>query len=293
MKIKHFKNDKTCLTYLEAGDGPLLHFAHANGFPAGAYEPMLSELARGRRVVAPNICGQCECAAGGCDRGITSWQRLADEMAEFIRRIAGGARIVAAGHSIGGAGTLLCAVRRPELFRKIILLDPVLLNPKIVHTIQIMRFLRQTHRAPLAVRARKRRNGWDSREEALEYFRSRPLFEGWTEESLRAYVKYGLADSPGGGVALACPPEIEAQGFSTYPTEIWRRVRRLRIPVLFVRGADSDAVTTRARDLFLRALPGASFIELPGAGHLFPMQQPENTARIIIEYAGKTASRRS
>jgi pimeloyl-ACP methyl ester carboxylesterase len=287
METKHFKNDKTCLTYLDAGSGPLLLFAHANGFPAGTYEPVLSELARGRRVVAPNICGQCECAAGVCDRQleIKSWQRLSDKIVEFIRSSAGGSRIMAAGHSIGGAAILLCAVRNPELFSKIILLDPVLLEPKLVRTIRIMGLFRQTHRAPLAVRARKRRNGWDSRVEALEHFRSRPLFESWAEESLLAYVKYGLVDSTGGGVELACPPEFEAQGFSAYPTEIWRRVRRLRVPVLFVRGGNSEVITPHARDLFLHMLPGASFIELPGAGHLFPMQQPENTARIIREYA--------
>jgi len=37
--------------------------------------------------------------------------------------------------------------------------------------------------------------------------------------------------------------------------------------------------------MFLRLLPGADFLELPGAGHLFPMQQPANVARIIREYA--------
>jgi pimeloyl-ACP methyl ester carboxylesterase len=287
MEIKHFNNGKLCATYTEAGAGPIVHFAHANGFSAGAYAPAIELLAREFHVLGLNICGQCECKAGECGSaapGIESWHKLADKFAAFVKFVCGGGPIVAAGHSIGGVVTLLCAVKHPGYFKKIILLDPVLLEPKIIFTIRMANLLRQSHRAPLAVRARKRRDGWGSRDEALEYFRGRPLFEGWPDESLRAYVKYGLADAPGGGVVLACPPEIEAQGFSTYPTDIWRRVRQLRVPALFVRGGDSDALTPGARDMFMRAQPGAAFVEMQGAGHLFPMQRPEKTAQIISDF---------
>ncbi len=284
LETKHFKTSGECLTYLEAGRGDVVHIAHANGFSAGVYEPMLLELAKERRVLGLNICGQCACDEKVCPkapRRISSWRQLAREMRVFLEKESGGRRITGVGHSIGGAATLICAVEAPRLFKKIILLDPVLLEPGLVRFIAFMNLIGQRHRAPLAVRARKRKSSWGSREEAFEYFRDRPLFGGWPEESLAAYVKYGVKDSASGGVELACPPEMEAQGFSSYPTDIWRRVRKLRVPVFLVRGGESDTLTTRARDLFMKHLPGATLIEIPGAGHLFPMQLPYETANII------------
>jgi pimeloyl-ACP methyl ester carboxylesterase len=289
METKHYENGAMCLNYAESGTGGvLLHLAHANGFPAGVYEPLIENLARDRRVIGLNICGQSECIIGTCGNNhrIASWHKLALEQYSFLRDMAGGRRIVAAGHSIGGIVTILNAVKHPELFKKLILLDPVLLEPGLVRFIRMMRILRQQHRAPLAVRARKRRNGWQSRDEAFDFFSGKSLFSDWDEASVRAYVTYGMKDGPDGGVELACPPEMEAQGFESYPTDIWRQVRKLCVPVLFVRGGDSDTLTPRARDLFLRLLPGADFMEIPGAGHLFPMQQPEYVANIIREYVG-------
>lgn len=289
MEIKHYEQDGLCLSYVEASgadaDAPVVHFAHANGFNAGVYEPLIDDLSDSARVLGLNICGQSDCGRGVCEksRRIKSWHGLASELGGFLKSVSGGARITGVGHSIGGVVTLLCAVKHPELFSKIILLDPVLIDPGLVRFIFIMNLIGKQSRAPLAVRARKRRNGWESREEALEYFRARPLFEGWRESTLQAYVKYGLKESPGGGVELACPPEIEAQGFQTYPWDIWRQVRRLRTPCVLVRGEKSDTFTPLARDLFLRLRPEAAFSELPDAGHLFPMQQPDTVVRIIKE----------
>jgi len=287
MELKHYREKEICLNYIEAGAGRLLHFAHANGFPAGTYSPVIGALARSFRVLARNICRQGECSEPACpkERRIEGWHELAAELGDFLDAVRGAEKVIGVGHSIGGIVTLLCAVRRPELFERLVLLDPVLLEPKVVRLIRLMKLLGKEDRAPLAVRARKRRNGWVNREEALEFFRGRPLFDGWHEDSLRAYVEYGLTEAPDGGFVLTCPPEIEAQGFQTYPADIWRAVPRLRVPALFVRGGNSDTITHRARDLFRRLQPDVEYIELPGAGHLFPMQFPAETARIIAEYA--------
>jgi pimeloyl-ACP methyl ester carboxylesterase len=283
MQLKHLQTKDLCVTYMEAGSGPLVHFAHANGFSAGVYEPVFNALEGDFRVAGMNICGQDHCMVGKCagDRRITSWNALSVELEDFITSISGGGSVVAVGHSIGGAVTLLCAARNPSLFKKIILLDPVLLDPKVVKTIRMAELTGQAHRSPLAQRAMKRRDTWASREEALGHFRDRPLFSGWTEESLRAYATHGLYDAGDGTVRLSCPKEVEAQGFMTYPTEIWERVGELRTPTVFVRGENSEVITPESRDLFLKLCPHAEHIEMPGAGHLFPMQFPAETAELI------------
>ncbi len=287
MELKHYRENGICLNYVEAGGGRLVHFAHANGFPAGTYAPLIGALASDFHLLARNICNQGECNEPECpkERRIDGWHELAVELGGFLDAVRGGEKVIGVGHSIGGIVTLLCAVRRPELFERLVLLEPVLLEPRLVRLIRLMKLMKREASAPLAVRARKRRNGWKSREDALEYFRSRPLFDGWHEDSLRAYVEHGLVESADGGVVLVCPPEVEAQGFQTYPADIWRVVPRLRVPALFVRGENSDTITPRARDLFRRLLPNVHYIEIPAAGHLFPMQLPAETARIIAVFA--------
>mgnify|MGYP003804861259 CR=1 FL=1 len=286
METRHYENGDICLTYNIAGEGELIHLAHANGFSSGVYKPIFDDLRKDFTIAGMNICGQCHCSANKCDgkKMLKSWHALAHELGDLIAAVSGGKRIVAAGHSIGGIATMLCAVERPELFKKIILLDPVLVDLKSIRLFRLAKLFGMMNNSPLAVRARKRKNGWDSREEAVEYFRARPLFAGWADESLQAYGEYGLFENSEGRFELSCPPEVEARGFSTYPTSVWNRLRKLRVPVLLVRGGSSDTFSTASRDLFLKILPGADYLELDGLGHLFPMQAPQRTASIIRNY---------
>ena len=126
----------------------------------------------------------------------------------------------------------------------------------------------------------------------LDYFPGKSLFQGWQPRFLETYVTYGLVAGRDGGVTLLCPPEAEAHGFENYPVDVWRWPGRLRVPVLIVRGENSDVLTQASCERFLRLCPGAEGLLLPGAGHLFPMKKPGETVRLIRQLASAGGSSR-
>lgn len=274
------------LSFLDSGGSkPPLHFSHANGFPVSMYLPFLTELAGSFRVVGLSLRGQ-----DGLSPGLSDWHRAALDLVEFLDARALGP-VLGVGHSIGAVTTLLAAGRRPDLFRSVVLLDPPLIPPKWIFLLRLSKWLGQKKRFPLAARARRRRNGWRDRQQALDYFRTKEMFRGWKEEYLRAYVTYGLKPDPVRGMVLVCPPEAEARGFESYPLDVWSWVSRLKCSTLLVRGKDSDVLREETCRRFCRLCPGARTAEVEDAGHFIPMQNPEGTLRLIADFVGPRVER--
>ncbi len=287
MELKKFQTGNTCLNYIETGSGARLHFGHANGFGAGTYQYIFNLLGDRFHTFGLNAChlSRCRYDCGLNKPEIKNWFQLVDELIEFLEVVVR-EPVVGVGHSMGGALAAIASVKRPALFRKLILLDPVFLEPKTIALIKVATLAGQKHRFPLSAGARKRCNGWKSRDEAFAYFHDKKLFRGWSETMLRSYIDYDLADVPG-GVELSCPPEIEAVLFESVPTDIWKWIKKIKTPTLIVRGEHSDVVTDKSWRLLKKIRPEAEFVEFKNVGHMFPMQKPEKTAEAIIDFAQK------
>lgn len=285
VEFKTIKSKTACYGYLEAGEGTPMHFAHANGFPPGIYEDLIAGLGAKHHVYAMNFCCQAQCF-DNCEfnkKEIDHWDELAEDLVEFLMMKETGP-VIGVGHSLGGVVTMIASVKRPDLFRKIIMLDPVLLSPKLIFLGGIAALLRQRHRMPLAVRARKRFNEWDSREEALNYFKGKKLFEKWEERALWSYVNHGLVEE-GGKFHLACPPECEARVFETFPLDVWSWVAKISVPTVLICAEHSDVLKHDSWALFGRIQPRAQRIRIGGLGHLFPMQKIDRTVKFIADNA--------
>jgi len=50
---------------------------------------------------------------------------------------------------------------------------------------------------------------------------------------------------------------------------------QIRIPVLVVAGDDDQIAPAEGMEKMARAIPGAQFTVIPGAGHLPPLEQPQ------------------
>lgn len=284
MEEKPYKSGGVNLSYIEAGDGQAVHFAHANGFPAGVYGSIISGLSIECKVYALNHCSRFRCDRV-CDARpvkVVHWEHLADELIGFLDEM-GGKPYAGVGHSLGGVTTLIASVKRPDLFSKIIMLDPVLLPPRLILLIRLMRLIGMRGKFPLAVRARKRRDGWESLAAAEDYFRDKSLFRGWDADTFKAYIEYGMTSMEDGSVRLFCPPETEAQVFESYCANVWRWVRKLSVPAVVARGENSDTLMDASWDLLERTQPGVKRVVMPGAGHLFPLEKPRGTVDMILE----------
>ena len=139
-------------------------------------------------------------------------------------------------------------------------------------------------RTELVQGALRRRRHWESREQAYQSFKEKPLFKKWPDEILRAYVEGMTAPSEKEGVQLTYSPEWEAQIYRTIPTDVWKKAAQLSQPTLVIRGEKSNTFTAESEKAFHKANSLASFAVEKNAGHLVPQEQPDEIGHIILGF---------
>lgn len=261
------------------GTGPVLHLAHANGFPPGTYRKLIERLKTRYHVYTLRSRGL---VPGTDPRSLRDWEDMADDLAGALRA-RGLEGVVGVGHSMGGVATLLASVKNPGLFRAVVALDPVLFTGTRQLAIQALTLLGMRSRVPPASLARRRRETWGSREEAATSYRKKALFRHFDPECFQDYITHGLTEVPGGGFRLTIPTAWEARIFETSPRGVWRKLRAVKVPTLVLRGSDSDTLLPAALARAGRTIPGARTEEAPGT-HLFPLEHPEDCARHILTF---------
>ncbi|MFP2927110.1 alpha/beta fold hydrolase [Pyxidicoccus sp. 3LG] len=262
------------------GTGPVLHLAHANGFPPGSYRKLIELLKTRYHVVT--LRSRC-LVPGSNPLEMASWEDMADDLARALRA-RGLEGVVGVGHSMGGVATLLASVKEPGLFRAVVALDPVLVTGARLAALHVLNLLGLRSRVPPASLTRRRREVWNSRELAWLTYRKKPLFARIDSECLRDYVEHGLIEHPEGGFRLAIPREWEARVFETYARDVWGPLRSVTVPTLVIRGSATNTLTRSALERVRRTVPGARTEELPEGTHLFPLEQPEVCGQRILAF---------
>lgn len=263
------------------GHGPLVHLAPANGFPPHTYRPALQPLLADHRVVSlpPRAMWP---DAGDPPEGPGTWVTLADDLLEGIR-IHELPPLIAVGHSFGAIASLIAAVQDRSRFRALALLDPTIFAPAIMDEVRAKRLGGESAFSPLVQGARKRRGRFTTLKEAFSYWRGKPLFVDWSDDAVTRYAKSMLRATDEGDFTLSWPGAWEAHYYESVYTESWADVAKLdpTLPLLVVRGSESDTLLPEASALLREKLPWAINMTVPGYGHLFPHAAPEQTGRIL------------
>ncbi|MFC7514307.1 alpha/beta fold hydrolase [Herbaspirillum sp. GCM10030257] len=247
---------------------PVLHFAHANSYPAGTYRVFFEHMKKHYQVHALDMH-----AHNPAYPVTNGWAALTRELLDDLQ-----ARhrepVILAGHSMGGMLSLLAAKARPDLVRCVVLLDSPVVAGWRAALLRMAKHAGADKNFSPAKFSEKRRNHWPSVEAAYEHYAAKPMFAIWPEEVLRDYLKHGLKPATDGqGVTLRFTRETETAVYRSLPHHIGSLVRRdFAVPVGFIGGVDS--VECRQAGLAAtRKLVGKHFMQVPG-GHLFPMESP-------------------
>jgi pimeloyl-ACP methyl ester carboxylesterase len=257
--------------------GPLLHFAHANGYPPLAYQPLLTRLADRFRVLAMDTLPM---RAGSRPEALHDWGPLADELVAFLTQHVS-EPVIGAGHSLGAVLTLMAALQQPALFRSLVIIDPSLFSRRRLMAWRAIKAAGLGERLhPLIPLTLRRRRRFASRDEMFARYRRAAIFRRIDDDGLRAYVD-AIAVDRAGGVELGYSPEWEARIYYTGIPDLWAELPRLTLPIEVIYGSGSDTFSIRARSALRRALPHARFHEIPGAGHLVPLEKPQDVARAV------------
>ncbi len=245
-----------------------IHFFHANGFPVETYGELLNKLegqiAPPIRILGENIQTVCE-----------GYEHFVDEVIEHASKTKGEG--VAIGHSFGATLSLLAEARQPGLFKTVILLDPPLFSRTKMIIGSILRRLGLLYMVTPAKKSMKRRESFNSREEAMAYFSSKALFRDVPQSTIELYVKYGLEEI-GGEFRLVIPRERETEIYINIPTSLPNEISRIRGTLIY---ADKVRLLDDA-DLkwWNKTMPKISRRPFHGS-HMFPFEKPKELAGFI------------
>ncbi len=255
-------------------EGNPLLFAHANGYPPDCYTPLFNLL----NSYQINAIRQRPLWDESQPDEIKDWHPLSDDLLCFMdeQKLDG---TVGIGHSMGGIAILRAALREPERFSRVILLDPVLFPPYFIRFYNIIRALNlaeKTH--PLVEPAQRRRRYFKNRELILRGYRKKKVFRYFSDEALEADVNGITCPVGDGSFQLCYSADWEVQ---IYVTGVWRDMELLRElpnlkpPLLIIRGAETDTFYESAGKLVEKKLPSAKVVTIPESTHLLPLEQPE------------------
>jgi len=263
------------------GEGDLVLLHHANGFCGATLAPIANALSGRFRVVCVDARGHGHSTSvpPGETGAAYAWSALAADLRAVVQELlatTGRDRVeLAIGHSFGGALCLEAAEREPSLFGRLLLCDPVILDPPASGGVEV------PSRGPdLASGARRRRNRFDSLAEAYSHFQGRGIFADFTPEALALYVAEGVAPGPDGGFALRCSPDVEGAIFASGErTDLFADAPKLSAEVRFIHALRGNFSRERYDALAAR-IPSASVASLD-LGHLFPMEEPKRVVDLV------------
>lgn len=251
-----------------------IHFAHGNGFPSPCYKQLLTCLE------ARYDCFYIDRVGHNPNFPVTeNWHTLVDEVILSIKTQAT-QPVIAVGHSLGGVLSFLAAIKQPDLFKAVIMLDSPLIGRFKSIVVQLSKLTGMIDHLTPAENTRGRRNHWDTREEVLSYLKDKKLFQHFTEKCLNDYIDYGLKKDDT-GYTLRFDPEIEYQIYRTLPHVLYKYKGKTAIPSTVIYG-NKSTVIDHFDLLHMQRQYGIVNFKTNGT-HMFPMEHPKAVANLIFK----------
>lgn len=260
------------------GKGETIHFAHANGFPPEAYQQFISPFLAHHQVIASKwrpLWGNRN------PKEVKSWWTFADDLIQFMdeHQLK---NVIGIGHSMGGAISIAAASKRPDLFKKLILIDPVIASFRFWMMSKITPNSIIKKNVPIIKGSIQRKDKWNSREEVYEQWRNKKVFRKFSDDVLGDLVEHAIIPKSDGNFTLAYPKAWETQVYLTVPY-VFSKMMKLKIPITVFRGAKGSVITPKLWKKWQNQQPSAKFVNFEDAGHLIPFEYPKELSHMILE----------
>ncbi len=276
LSVCHWKGPK---------DAPVLHWAHANGFNARTYAPLLAPLATRFHIYATDARGHGHSTLPADPENHKNWYLYRDDLLavrDWLGDRHPGQPVILAGHSMGGCVSALAAAAQPTAAHALFLVDPVIISWLGRMSMSVRNRLMGEQSNQMAAIARRRRAEWPSRQAVLKAYEGRGAFASWLPEFLKAYIDGGTLKTET-GVRLACDPLWEAANFEAQAHNSTGAVRRLTQPFAVLMAEKGSTVF--APQPFFKNKNKFRVRSVPDTGHFLPMQVPDDVRREIHAFA--------
>lgn len=254
------------------GVGPTVLYSHATGFHGRCWQPV-ADLLGGFHNVAYDARGHGDTPAP--PDWHVQWEVYGQDAAAIATTLGDDGAIIGVGHSMGGAALLMAAIAQPDLFRALVVYEPIVTPTSRAATPnQPENFL--------ANGARRRRSSFDSYEAAIANYSAKPPMNLFTPSALEAYVRGGFALADDGQVHLKCRPEHEARTYEAGGAHLtWDHLSEVTVPTWVLCGRPEPMQPSMWMRVVAEQIPESAYVQYDDVGHFGPMQQPETIAAAI------------
>jgi pimeloyl-ACP methyl ester carboxylesterase len=260
------------LHYVEAGRGPLIVLLH--GFPEFWYSwrKQIPALAgAGFRVVAPDLRGYNESSKppNVDDYRLTL---VAADIAALIEQL--GAPCILVGHDWGGITSWLLAMTRPELLRKLVILN-------MPHPVPLLRELRRSTRQKLKMTYQLFFRPPFFPERLMRWLLPLVLRKGgrFTREDLVEYKKAWR------NLATRRAMANYYRAFGRNRGELRQHLRPINLPTLLIWGVREPVFLRETTEDFDEYVPNLRIVRVDRAGHFVQTDAPEIVNELLIDFA--------
>lgn len=196
-------------------------------------------------------------------------EHYCDDLEAFVDRM-GFEQVSLVGSSLGSRVSLLYAARHPERVRAMALLDlsfemPTAASEHMVH----------------AHLTRPRR--FADFEAAVAFSKTLPQRLRFSDEVHRRTLEGDLREVEGGALEWRYERDAAIETLRGAARDMWNSVRAVRAPTVILRGADSDVLIAPTVERLKREFRGVRIVDVPDAGHSIWGDNPQFTARTIVE----------
>ncbi len=257
----------------------LINFVHANGFPAGSYQTLFNYLPEQYQVISHEKYGHD--AKYPVEN---NWQPLVDELINFVKQqleIHQQEQLINVGHSFGGVIAFIAACQQPKLFKGLIMLDPPVVTGGTALAMKFIKKTRLIDKFSPSGKAKVRRTQWPLGTDIAKLFSRRQLFKNFDKRCLNDYVSHGIVER-NGQLELVFSAQVEADIFRNLAANLSSYKNQLIVPASLIYAEQTDVCPHSFFRKFVKLNKSIKLVIAPG-GHMFPLEQPENTAKLIAD----------
>lgn len=261
---------------------PQIVFSPANGIPWQSYQCFFQQFNN-------QFCFSGIDSRGAWPQQIQppkkfSWHQYADDLITFIEATHT-QPVIGMGHSLGGVIVLLAAKKKPELFSKLVAIDPASLpSAYLDFFFHKMPQWAAFKMVPWMKRTHHRQQLWESRQAFYENYRNHRTYKRFTDQALHDYAQYGLRKTESGKFKLVFNPHWESLNFRRVMF-LWKALKGVEHSTLLLRAEHSQLYSQQQFDHNNQKL--TNNIEpqvIDGAHHLVTHEQPEKVSKQILNW---------
>lgn len=259
------------LRYLEKGRGEAVVLLHGLGDCARVWEFVLPYLGDQKRFIALDQRGH-----GLSDRAELERYRTFDFVQDLqaLLETLELDEVCLVGHSMGGRNVIVYSALYPQKAKKLVVIDygPELSAEGRRRIVKALRERGDVFRLEDMARALMEENPRLTMQMALLYLEK---------------VTYPLGDGLYGWLCDKRLFDLIKSGKRVLrDVDLKEYLPKVKVPILLIRGEQSDLLDRRGVEVFLEFAPHTVFKEIPRAGHAVPVDNPEEVARALMEFVG-------